>query len=346
VRAGGGGSRPLVDRGRQLVDGGPPALPGEGPARYFARAGFAGMMVDGPHEGLRNVTNGDEDFLIFNIQNPTALRDNIGESAAELALFAHIVPTVVVDASGCPGADPAPRFDGSRMAMMGHSMGATIAPLALAVEPRYGAVVLSGAGGSWIENVLYKQKPLAIGPLAELLLGYQSTGQSLRASDPVLTLLQWAAEGADPQAYAAQIVSAPPPGMASRHVLVLQGIVDHYILPNIANALTVPLGLDLAGPSLDQGVAELDALEQTPLVQMLTLDGRSPITLPATGNRMVAGTPVTAVVVQHPGDNIEDGHEVVFQTDPPKHQYRCFLASYAAGLPVVVPDGTADASCP
>ncbi len=52
------------------------------------------------------------------------------------------------------------------------------------------------------------------------------------------------------------------------------------------------------------------------------------------------------MVVQHPGDAIEDGHEVVFQTEPPKHQYRCFLLSFAKGLPKVPPDDTADAPCP
>jgi hypothetical protein len=44
---------------------------------------------------------------------------------------------------------------------------------------------------------------------------------------------------------------------------------------------------------------------------------------------------VTAVVSQFPGDGIEDGHEVVFQTDPPKHAYRCFLLGLVAGLPRV-----------
>ena len=65
------------------------------------------------------------------------------------------------------------------------------------------------------------------------------------------------------------------------------------------------------------------------------------------GNLTVGGKKVTAVVVQHPEDGIQDGHEVVFQTEPPKHQYRCFLASFAAGkTPVVPPDAAADAPCP
>ncbi|HEX6836947.1 MAG TPA: hypothetical protein VF334_10270, partial [Polyangia bacterium] len=65
--------------------------------------------------------------------------------------------------------------------------------------------------------------------------------------------------------------------------------------------------------------------------------------LPSSGNVDAA---TTALVVQHPGDAIEDGHEVVFQTDPPKHQYRCFLQSWLGGAPSVPPDGAADDPCP
>jgi hypothetical protein len=42
-------------------------------------------------------------------------------------------------------------------------------------------------------------------------------------------------------------------------------------------------------------------------------------------------------VVQHPSDGVEDGHEVVFQTDPPKREYRCFLQTWASGAKPVVP---------
>ena len=40
-------------------DPGPPRVPGSGPAREFARVGFAGVQVDGPLGGLRNTTGGD-----------------------------------------------------------------------------------------------------------------------------------------------------------------------------------------------------------------------------------------------------------------------------------------------
>ncbi len=339
VRTGGGGDRPLVDRGVRAEPGGPAVAPGTGPARYFADVGWAGVSWDGPHGGPRNVSGQDEQFLMFNFLNPDALRDNVRQSALEAALVAHLLDELTFDGSGCPGADTggAPvRFDVTRVALMGHSMGATIAPLAAAVEPRFRAVLLSGAGGSYLENVLHKRKPLDVKPLAELLLGYGAEGRSLTEHDPVLSLLQWAGEPADPPVYAAAVQA---------HVLMLQGIVDSYILPPIANATSVSLGLDLAGPALDAAHPALAHL--TPLADLLPLSGAQAIALPAAGNRPGGRT---AVVVQHPADAVEDGHEAVFQTEPPKHQYRCFLAGLAAApsagqAPPVLPGAAALAPC-
>jgi len=347
-RTGAGGDRPLVDRGVQPATGQPAITPGTGPALEFARAGFAGISIDGPLGGLRNPTGdpNQEDFLIFNISNPAAIRDNIRESAMELALTAHILDDLTVDASACPTlANASVKFDVTKLALMGHSMGATISPLTAAFEPRFGAVVLSGCGGSYIENVLYKEEPLLIRPLAEVLVGYPQIGRHLTEGDAVLSLIQWAAESSDPPVYGPLILN----GSGAPHdVLMFQGIVDHYILPPMANASTLSFGLDVGGTELDAQTPEL--ADYTPIAPLLTLDGRSDIPLPAQGNVALGGSgsgSVTAVVSQHLSDGIEDGHEIMFQEQGPKYQYRCFLASYAKGGPVVVPASQdSDALCP
>jgi hypothetical protein len=75
----------------------------------------------------------------------------------------------------------------------------------------------------------------------------------------------------------------------------------------------------------------------TPLGDVLPLVSRQVISFPVQGNILPQGSPaVTAIVVQHPEDEIEDGHETAFQTEPPKHQYRCFLESFASGTPRVL----------
>lgn len=335
VRTGGGGDRPLIDRGVRGEDGGEPLEEGSGPAVQLARAGVAGVSADGPHGGIRNVNSADEQLVIFNIANPTALRDNIRQSALELVLLAHMLDAIRFDASACEGATNGPdgvaRFDTRRLALIGHSMGATIGPLAIAVEPKIKAAVLSGAGGSWIENVLHKQRPLNVRPFAELILGYLD--RDLHAHDPALNLLQWAGEPADPPIFARRIIHAPWDDAQPRHVLMFQGIADTYILPPIANTLTLALGLDLAGDALD--ATHPVAGQFTSIAPLLPLSGRRAIAYPAAGNLSAQGVAVTGVVVQHWEDGVEDGHEVMFQLDAPKRQYEGFLRTLHEGVPVV-----------
>jgi hypothetical protein len=125
---------------------------------------------------------------------------------------------------------------------------------------------------------------------------------------------------------------------------MMQGIVDHYIMPPIADTASLSMGLDLAGPELDGTVPEIAMFP--PVGTLLDLVGGQTIALPASGNATgPGGVKVTAVVTQHPEDGIEDGHEVVFQTEAPKHEYRCFLEGLKKGVPKVPAKGAAMDPC-
>ena len=300
VRTGGGGDRPLIDRGVRDADG-LVAIPGSGLARDFAAAGYAGVQVDGPHGGLRNVTGGDEQFLMFNVSNPGAMRDNVRQSAVELARLPDVLEALTLPA--CDGSAAA--LDTSDLALFGHSMGATIGPLVVGAEPRYRTLILSGAGGSWIHNIVHKLSPLDVRPLAEAMLQYPQRGRSLHEHDPALSLLQWAGESADPPVWGADLEGT--------RVLMEQGIVDTYILPPMANAASLSLGLDLIGESLDAGEPRL--AEFTALEELLGLVGSGPGSWGESER----------VVVQSLQDPIEDGHEVVFQLLEPRARVRCLL---------------------
>ncbi len=321
-RTGGGGERPLVDRGVQDASG-VVLEPGTGPGWHFARVGWAGMSVDGPHGGLRNVSGSDEQFLMFNILNPGAMRDNVRQSAIELTLLPALVGSLELDVSDCEGAGSGgvAFFDTAGLTLMGHSMGATIAPLTLGMDAGYQAAISSGAGGSWTNNIVYKLNPLEVRPMAEAMIGYDDG--DLTTHDPFLNILQWGGESSDPPVYGAAVQDA------GVHLLMLQGIVDTYIMPPIANTTSLSLGLDLGGTPLDAEHAELEGF--TPLEDLLSWSGRARVDLPVSGNADGA----TRVVVQHAEDGIMDGHEVVFQTEPPMEQYRHFLETLAEGAPEV-----------
>jgi len=329
-RTGGGGDRPLVDRGVRDAEG--EAIIGTGPAYHLSLSGWAGVQVDGPHGGPRNPTGADEQFLMFNVTNLEATRDNVRQAALELALLPDVIAGLDLDTSGCPDTT-AWSADVDHLALMGHSMGATIAPLTLAVEPRFGLAILSGAGGSYIHNIMHKQSPLDVRPLAEALLGYSSLGLELTEHDPALSMLQWAAEAADP----------PPYDATGRHLLVFQGIVDTYIPPPLANAIALSAELDIAGEALDVDHPELIGFE--PLVDVLPYGpDLGAVELPTQGNR--PGN-YTGVVLQVAEDGVEDGHEVMFQVPDAKFAYRCLLETWAAGeTPAVHRGDDAEGACP
>jgi hypothetical protein len=341
IRTGGGGDRPLIDRGPRASNGGPPIEPaGTGPAMHLAEAGWAGLTWDGPHGGPgRNPSGADEQFLMFNVLNLAGTRDSIRQTALEAILIRDLAATLTFDTSDCDGASTASKFDATlprHNAIMGHSMGGWIAPIALAHDAGFGTAILSGAGGGWMANIVYKKSPIDVRPLAEALLGYTAIDRTLGMHDPSLTLLQWAGESADPQAYGH--LARP-----NRNILMIEGIVDTYILPPIAQGTSLALRLDLAGPpapyDTDPRLADF-----VPLTDLLPLAGLVQADTPVRDNR----NGHTAVVVQAPGDLIEDGHEAAFQTPGPKHQYRCFLESLArTGVPTVVtPSADEWASCP
>ncbi len=341
IGTGAGGDRGMVDRGACAEVGcGGADVPGSGPAMEFARVGWAGIQIDGTLEGIRNTTGGNEDFLLFNVFNIAALRDNIRQSALEIALLPDALQAYTFDTSACPGAPPQFRMDNGHFALMGHSMGASIAPLALYAQPLFQTAILSGAGGSFINNIMDKQLPMPVRPIAEGLLGYDVRGRTLTKFDPALTLFQWATEPADSPPYGPALVrNAAKP----RNILMFQGIVDHYILPSIAQATSLSMGLDLVGPDLAAVNPEENSLLQPHLTDLLPLVGRAQLPFPASGN----APGVTAVVVQNPGDAYKDGHEVNFQTPKPKSQYRCFLTDVAADtLPTLRTDGATDACWP
>lgn len=318
IRTGGGGDRPLVDRGVRGTAGGPALEPGTGIARELSQEGFVGVTWDGPHGGARNVLGLDEQFLVFNFANLFALRDNVRQTALEAAFVAHALDTLDLDFTGCPGAEAA-GIDAERLALIGHSMGATIAPLTAAIEPRFRAIVLSGAGASWIENLIHKARPLPVRRVSSALLGYLFS-EDLTPHDPVLSLVQWAGEPADPQVYAREVTLEPKAG-PPRHVFMVQGIADRYIPPPVANALSLAFGLELAGPELEP--------------TFLALSGNFGQTHRAypVAHNLSGGT--TAVVVQHEEDGVEGGHEVFFQRSEPKRQLRAFLRTWRQGRPEV-----------
>jgi hypothetical protein len=395
VRAGAGTSTdPLVDRGPQLYPNCGAATDCRGPAEVLQSVGFAGITIDGPLVGESRLDPGfgeSEDLNLFNFLNPIAMRDNFRQSAVELTIIPDILQQLQVDMGDCEMGTEAgawvkgavtgmAKFDLDHLAMLSHSMGSTIAPLALATDPRYRAAVLSGSGGSLIENVVYKVQPFPV-YVAGSLLGLPSEC-NIDEFAPELSLLQWATEPSDSQVYARRMVrDERPPGASwwspvARDVLMIQGLVDTYILPPIADVMTLGEGLDLGlGPNSCFGDPSCDRLpvygvvaspDYPSLSELLGLSGAHyrdlslvtgnvpwPALVPRPAN--VRGD-LTATVVQHRIDQNREpagmpcanlnGHEVIYESTLARHQYACFLQDFANdSAPQVRASGEELSSC-
>src|SRR6185369_12189557 len=104
--------------------------------------------------------------------------------------------------------------------------------------------VLSGAGGSWIYNLVLKQTPNSA-ELARALLGYVD-GDTVDIFDPVMTLAATLWEPIEPMSHA---------GGWSGSVLLFEGVLDTFYLPRMVNALAMAGRFDAAEPAtLDENL--------------------------------------------------------------------------------------------
>lgn len=333
-------------RGRDPGTGVPE--PGGGPAAIVARRGWAAASMSG-HLSSEHFDGplSLDGHIAYDFFNPRAMRDNYTQLVAEQVLFRKLVEALRIDPALCAGADAgaAPdgliRVDPGFRAVMGHSQGSVVGGMLAAVDPAPPrALILDGAGASWIESVFGVTDPLDLERLVEVLALGLPAGQTLDVWHPVLLLAEMAMGAADNLFFLPELLRDPPDGREPPHVLVFEGHVDHQVPVNMQRALVGALGVDLGGE-------DVGATPSEQVLPRVLLGGRRQVPFPTRGNVAVPGAgPRTGGVVRYPEDGILDGHHVVFQRDEPKHVYGCFLADLAAGRVPAILDGTsADAPC-
>ena len=93
--------------------------------------------------------------------------DKVRRSGGELVRLPDVLGSLEIDTTDRPGAGPLSRLAvDARLTLMGQLVGATIAPLVVAEEPRCWALILSGAGGSYIEDIAHKPWGLEVQSIA------------------------------------------------------------------------------------------------------------------------------------------------------------------------------------
>lgn len=333
-----GKARQVIDR--TAIDADPdeglgPA--GEGPAKHYAMRGIAAFGFPAPLTWERHPddTGGLLDF--WNVANLGTFRDVLRQGVLDFATLVPLMATVQIDETMCPEATTATgtfQFDPDQIYVHGHSTGATIGGAVIALDAELKAGIMSGAGGSWIYNVALAESPFDLSGIAHLLLDYDPD-DTVDIFDPALTLFQHTLESVEVMSWGRATIHHTLSGVPAKQLLHIEGVVDTYHFPRMANAYSMALGIDLVEPEAEDSAA-VD----------LALVGREVIPAPATGN--IDGSPdFTAAVIQRE-QNHQDGHYVPFEFDDVKYRYACFIATAVENgtATVAAPNDDAAAPCP
>lgn len=263
----------------------------------------ATLAIDMPQHGeRRGDSTEDPELLFFNVINPHAARGNVLQGSADLMSLSRWA----VEGSIGAGASPtgaAVSFDDTRIAVLGHSQGATHAAIMLPFEPNFAAGMLSGVGGHLTTSMLTKTEPLPIADAVGVLM-MDLDGSDLACGDynPGLALVQTFYDVADPINYAGLLATSPVPSAPTgHHVFMSYGLNDHYSPEETQEAYARAGDFPHVGP-------ELRSLDLKTIAE------------PAFGNVSIGGVDRTFGMHQYApkaaanGDAV-DGHFVAVRSD-------------------------------
>ncbi len=260
-----------------------------------------------------------------NVNNFAALRDTFRQGTVEARLFLEALTELQIDqeilaecaGASLPGGATSYKFDASKLAIMGQSMGGMYTNLVGATEPKLRVAVPTGAGGYWpyfiLETELQDGQFKAFLPL---LLGTQA---KLTHLHPVLAIAAGALEAADPFVSMPYLARHPLEGHPARPIYEPAGQGDSYFPTTIYDAAALAYGHPQAGneiwPEMQEALAlaDLDGVLEFPLTDNLTSEN---------------GDEYTGAVMQFVADGDYDPHAIYIQRDDVKRQYSCFLDSF------------------
>ncbi len=330
----GGFSSGVVDLGHSPDSSDMPE-PGKGPGYVVALHGIAAASSALPLNPER--FPGATDYEYLNIDNvaafPKTFQQGVFEQRMFLdALLALRIPQATVAAcTGISASGGSHFFDPAKLVAGGQSMGGMYTNIIGAVEPRYGALVPTGAGGFW--NLMILETAIVPGVRTLLSTLLRIDDDALSFVHPAMYMIAMAWEPGEPLASMARLGRRPLTGMPVRSVYEPVGKGDSYFPMDVYDAAALAYGNQEAGtpvwPTMQSALA-LDSLGTLATYPVKANEGGK-----------------TRVVVQFEGDGIIDPHYIYRQLDTVKHQYGCFLESYLRdGVPTVPAPGGLTDPCP
>ena len=287
-----------------------------GPA--LAKEGFAMICIDQPLHGERGLDGVDPALWSFNVMNPRAGRTNFRQSAIDTMTLTRMIALGGFDLTEAQVGEVV-AFDPGNIHFFGHSHGGISGALAIGIEPRIRAAVLSGAGGVLIETVLLRKDPL---DFAELTMGvFDIASEDFDRFHPTLSVVQMLVDATDPINYS-RLWLHPGDGGTPKHVFVTEGTEDAQTPSFGTDAMCAAAGVPLIDPVVQASPGhELAGLE-------LLHEPVSGNILLATGERRTAG------LRQWLGAD----HFVAFQDGTARARWTNFFRAIGKGMtPVIKP---------
>ncbi len=287
-----------------------------GVALNLTARGIGVLSFDAPLHGERMPYNIDPVYTFFNPLNLYAARDNIRETALEIAQFVRLAEHFKLDATFNPDGLTV-SCNPSQIYFMGHSQGAITGVPYLGSDDHVKGAVLSGGGGVLLYSLIDKELPVPIAPMIEAVFG---STEDLTPYHFLLNLFQMFLERADPVTYAPRMLRERPETWRPLHLFVSEGMKDGYTPPRNAEALCGASGLPQVEP-----IASL-----VPLYQLQ--DEKRVQTSPAVFNVTIpSGDSVTAGFIQFP----DYGHFALFDSPCGYSMWGVFFQSLASETPVI-----------
>jgi len=194
--------------------------------------GIAVLCIDQPLHGPRGpagaagppLSDSEVVLFSFNFVNPYAGRSAFRQSAIDTLVLSKMIVDGRFDLAGSLTKSGRPvKLDPDKIGFFGHSHGGLSGTLALVVDDRIQAGVISGMAGLIIETILRRKDPADLSALASGLLGIASN--VFDEFHPALSLIQTLVDATDPINYTRYWLD-PLPGRTAKHVFVTEGTLD------------------------------------------------------------------------------------------------------------------------
>ncbi|HEY4240082.1 MAG TPA: hypothetical protein VGM88_09715 [Kofleriaceae bacterium] len=329
----GGLSTGLVDLGHSDTSADNPE-PGKGPGYVVALHGLAAASSALPLNPER--FPGASDYEYLNISNLAAFPETFQQGVFEQRLLADALGALHIPQATLAGCSTTATggshfFDPAKLVAGGQSMGGMYTNMTGALEPRWGALVPTGAGGFW--NLMILESATLPGGKNLLAASLGVSDADISFVHPGMNLMGLAWEISEPIVYMSRLGHRPLPGHPVRDIYEPVGMGDTYFPSDVYDAAALSYENQEVGPQLWPTMQPALALEG--------LDGVADYSVHAN----VDGH--TRVVVQYQGDGIIDPHYLYRQLDTVKHQYGCFLESFLRdGIATVPAPGGLTDPCP